>query len=48
MLQVIYYLIISVMSLFVLFNLIRKREWFELICIAVVLVTFVLRALHIK
>lgn len=48
MLQTIYFIIIAVMALFVLYNLIRKHEWFELICIATVLVTFALRALHIK
>lgn len=48
MLQLIYYLIISVFALLLLFNIIKKRSFTELVCIAYVLVTFALRALHIK
>lgn len=48
MLQVIYYFIISVFALLLLYNLLKKRPFTELVCIAFVLVTFALRALHIK
>lgn len=48
MLQVIYYIIISVLSLFLIYGFIRKRNIEELTCFAIVIVTFVLRALHIK
>ncbi len=48
MLQVIYYIIISLFALLLLFNILKKRPFIELVCIAYVLVTFALRALHIK
>lgn len=48
MLQVMYYFIVSVFALLLLFNIIKKRPFTELVCIAYVLVTFALRALHIK
>lgn len=48
MLQVIYYFIISVFAILLLLNIIKKRPFAELVCIAIVLVTFALRALHIK
>ena len=48
MLQIIYYVIISVFALFLLYNIVKKRSFAELVCIAFVLVTFALRALHIK
>lgn len=48
MLQTIYYVIISVFALLLLFNIVKKRPFTELVCIAYVLVTFALRALHIK
>ena len=48
MLELIYYVIIAVMAVLLLVNLLKKRGWPELVCIAVVLVTFALRALHIK
>ena len=48
MLQVIYYIIISVFALLLLYNALKKRPFTELVCIAYVLVTFALRALHIK
>lgn len=48
MLQVIYYIIISVLALLLAYNILKKRPTMELVCIAVVLVTFALRALHIK
>ena len=48
MLELIYYVIIAVMAVLLLVNLLKKRDRPELVCIAVVLVTFALRALHIK
>lgn len=48
MLQIIYYTIISVLSLFLIIGFIRKRNIEELSCYAILIVTFVLRALHIK
>lgn len=48
MLQMIYYIIISVMALLLLYNMLKKRPVNELVCVAIVLVTFALRALHIK
>lgn len=48
MIEAIYFIIIAVLSLLLLYNLLKKRPLDELACIAVVLVTFALRALHIK
>ena len=48
MLQVIYYVIISFFALLLLFEILKKRPFIELVCIAYVLVTFALRTLHIK
>lgn len=48
MLQIIYYIIISVLSLFLINGFIKKRNIEELTCYAILIVTFVLRALHIK
>lgn len=48
MIEIAYFVIISLMAVLLLMNLLRKRQVTELICIAVVLVTFTLRALHIK
>ncbi len=48
MLQVLYYIIITVFSLLLLLEIVKKRPFKELVCIAIVLVTFALRALHIK
>ena len=48
MLQVIYYIIITVVALLLLLEIVKKRPFVELVCIAFVLVTFALRALHIK
>ena len=48
MLQVIYYIIITVFALLFLLEIVKKRPVTELVCIAIVLVTFALRALHIK
>lgn len=48
MLQTIYFLIITVASVLLLYGFFRKKRPQELVCFAVVIVTFVLRALHIK
>ncbi|MBO4424268.1 MAG: hypothetical protein J5599_07580 [Spirochaetales bacterium] len=48
MLQVIYYIIITIFALLFLLEIVKKRPFTELVCIAFVLVTFTLRALHIK
>lgn len=47
--SVVYYIIISIFALVLLYNLIRKKEKFQnLIPLALVVVVFALRALHIK
>ena len=48
MLQIIYYVIITVFALLLLANILIKRTFTELVCLAFVVVTFTLRALHIK
>ena len=48
MLEIIYYVIIAVMAVLLFVNILKKRDLPELICIAAVLITFALRALHIK
>ena len=48
MLEIIYYVIIAVMAVLLFVNVLKKRDLPELICIVTVLVTFLLRALHIK
>ena len=48
MVSIVYYVIISLLSLLLLVSLLKKRSVPELISIALVLVTFALRALHIK
>ncbi|MBR2282746.1 MAG: hypothetical protein IJ863_09010 [Spirochaetales bacterium] len=48
MLQVLYYIMITVFALLLILEIIKKRPFKELVCVAVVLVTFALRALHIK
>ena len=48
MLEIIYYVIIAVMAVLLFVNILKKRDFAELVCIAAVLVTFALRALHIK
>lgn len=48
LLQIAYYGIITLLSLLLLYNACKKRPVWELICNAVVLVVFALRALHIK
>ena len=45
MLQVIYYIIITVFALLLLLEIVKKRPFTELVCISFVLVTFALRAL---
>ena len=47
-LQNFHYVIIAVMALILLVDLIKERDWKTMVCIAIVLVTFTLRALHIK
>ncbi|MDD2233214.1 MAG: hypothetical protein PHO44_03935 [Sphaerochaetaceae bacterium] len=46
--QVVYYIIISIFSLLLAYCMLKKRPMKDLICIAIMLVTFALRALHIK
>lgn len=46
--QIIYYIMITILALLLLYNLTKKRPLKELVCIAILLVTFALRALHIK
>ena len=48
MLQILYYVIITVMAVLLLIEMFKKRSIPELVCTAAVLVTFALRALHIK
>ncbi len=48
MIEIFYFIIVSLIALLLLVNILKKRPVTELICIAVVLVTFALRALHIK
>lgn len=46
--QIIYYIIISILAVMLLYCMTRKKPLKDLVCIAIVLVTFALRALHIK
>ncbi len=48
MISIIYYVVISLLAVLLLVNLLKKRSLPELISLAVILVTFALRALHIK
>ena len=48
MISVIYYVLISLLAVLLLISLLKKRSLPELISLAVILVTFALRALHIK
>lgn len=48
MISIVYYAVISLLSLLLLASLLKKRPVYELISLAVILVTFALRALHIK
>ena len=48
MISIIYYVLISLRAVLLLISLLKKRPVPELISLAVILVTFALRALHIK
>ena len=48
MLQTVYYIIIAIASLLLIYGFFRKKNFEELVCYAIIIVTFVLRALHIK
>ena len=48
MISIIYYILISLLAVLLLISLLKKRSVPELISLAVILVTFALRALHIK
>ncbi len=48
MISIVYYAVISLLSLLLLASMLKKRPMYELISLAVILVTFALRALHIK
>ena len=48
MISIIYYALISLLAVLLLISLLKKRPVPELISLAVILVTFALRALHIK
>ncbi len=48
MISIIYYAMISLLAMLLLMSLLKKRPLPELISLAVILVTFALRALHIK
>lgn len=48
MISILYYAVISLLAVLLLVNLFKKRPVPELISLAVILVTFALRALHIK
>ena len=48
MISIIYYVVISLLAVLVLVDLFKKRPLPELISLAIILVTFALRALHIK
>lgn len=48
MISIIYYVLISLLAVLLLISLLKKRPVPELVSLAVILVTFALRALHIK
>ena len=48
MISIIYYVLISLLAVLLLISLLKKRSVPELVSLAVILVTFALRALHIK
>ena len=48
MISIVYYAVISLLSLLLQASMLKKRPVYELISLAVILVTFALRALHIK
>lgn len=48
MISIIYYAVISLLAVLLLLSLLKKRPLPELVSLAVILVTFALRALHVK
>ena len=48
MISIVYYVLISLLAVLLLISLLKKRPVPELVSLAVILVTFALRALHIK
>lgn len=48
MISIIYYAVISLLAVLLLVDLLKKRPLPELISLAIILVTFALRALHVK
>ena len=48
MISIVYYVLISLLAVLLLVDLLKKRPLPELISMAIILVTFALRALHIK
>lgn len=48
MISIVYYVLISLLAVLLLISLLKKRSLPELISLAVILMTFALRALHIK
>lgn len=48
MISIIYYVVISLLAVLLLVDMLKKRPLPELISMAIILVTFALRALHIK
>ena len=48
MISIVYYVLISLLAVLLLISLLKKRPVPELISLAVILVTFALRTLHIK
>ena len=48
MISIVYYVLISLLAVLLLVSLLKKRSVPELVSLAVILVTFALRALHIK
>ena len=48
MISIVYYVLISLLAVLLLISLLKKRSLPELVSLAVILVTFALRALHIK
>ena len=48
MISIVYYVLISLLAVLLLISLLKKRSVPELISLAVILMTFALRALHIK
>ncbi len=46
--QIIYYIMITILACLLLYAFTNKRPLKDLACIAILIVTFALRALHIK